>query len=647
MAKKTKQHIPSITVDEIVLEGKNNTTTALINYDDDKFSVKDATGKSLLSVDSLSGEVSVANGLKLADGTVLNTVNDVNVQDFEVRVSSPVVVFKNEETPKDNEPVVFQAVLTNLSVNQATWTLNPAVEYAIDDINPNIIRIYPQSIVDTSITTIQRTGEADGFSETIVLTKLFEGGDGISLVVTNPSDVLSADENGSVFESDLENTKGKFILYKGATNLTEGGLVAYSVDNAININLDIHESTGEYQVLGYTGAISSLRGGATLKALYDGVTYETEYSVTKAVKGQKGDKGDQGDAGLDGTSGQSPYLGLITDENVFINTINNNNVANISETAVGNPFIIESIEYFPLNDAIGQFTLLRGNEIVDIADIVFDLGLENSSQIEKNGLYFQINQDGSYRAFIKTRIVQSEDGWLEASDDESFTVRALVDGVVVSTKNIKIQKTKIGKDGKTGPSLKLSVRPQFFGFNGEGQPLESNQQLQVSIKPLNIEQYYGVGAWTYRSISDPEVSFGGTGLERTLSVENFKDSNGNYLSTSIITAQILVDGEVVLEDPVTIARTQNGASAKSIVLSSDSMVFTFNEKKPTGSEEDFITVTIKTQNIETGISPADISITKANGDAIPLTTQQLTVNPDENSYSVKLYLKSSNPEHVS
>jgi len=119
MAKNNKQHIPTITTDEVVLEGKNNTTTAKLSFEEDQFSVKNATtGEDLLKVNSLSGEVFVGSGLVLPDGTALNSVNDVTIKDFEIRLSSPVVIYKNEETPSNDEPIVVQAVLTNLDIEE-------------------------------------------------------------------------------------------------------------------------------------------------------------------------------------------------------------------------------------------------------------------------------------------------------------------------------------------------------------------------------------------------------------------------------------------------------------------------------------------------------------------------------------------------
>jgi len=532
------------------------------------------------------------------------------------------------------------------------------IDYEIDPNNKNIIRIYPISLLSQEIQAVNITGTAGIYSETVTLTKLLEGGDGISVVVDNPSDVLSADENGRVFQADILNAKGKFILYKGTKNLTENQLVSYRIDNPLNITIEIDEVTGEYQLLEYSGADEFLRGGATLIARYDNTDYEFQYSVVKAVKGDKGDTGDQGVKGDDGTS---PYLGIINDENVFIDTVNNDNVANISPSSLGEPFIKNDITYYPLLSAIGTFSLLLGNETVEDSLITFDLGTENIKVQDKNGLFFEINDDGSYRAFVKTDIVQSEDGWLEESQFETFALRAITEGVVRSTKTIKIQKTKIGKDGKTGPSLKLQISPQFFRFNGEGEPVDENEQLQIKAIPLNVsENYPGFDLRLDTSpenlqlqniVTDPQTKI----ITATLPILSFKDPNTNeFYNTAIITAVVstteTVDGQSVttdvLEDPVTIARTQSGANAKSIVLTSDSFAFPFKNSS-IKSEIDSINITVKTQNLVTPLTYEDIIITKFNGEIVDKPASSISGPDDEGNYSFQIFLDSEDSTKIS
>jgi hypothetical protein len=611
MARRNRDHIPSITTSEILLEGPDSNTTARVSFQGNALSFQDTrTGEDLLKIDSQSKEISFSNPIRLPDGTLLNTVSDVSVRDFELRTSIPVVIYGADGQPKtQNEPVTIAAILTGLVDQVATFTTNPSVELGGTG---NIRFLYPASLSD--ISKVDITATADEFSQTITITKVAEGSDGITVAITNPSDIISADSEGAIIQSDLLNSTGIFSLYKGSTNLTELGKVSYRVDDVVNISITIDPVTGEYQVTNFDQAAT--KGSATLVANYQGIEYTHTYRMVKAIAGQRGPSGLDGAAGADGTS---PYIGLVTDENIFIDTVNNNNVANINTSALdANNKLVSTL---------GSFEVYKGTTLLTSGVSYY---LNTTGQLTtqtKNNLTFTIDPTtGEYFASVLTDVVQDQQGW--NTESETFTVRAVVDGITVSTRKIKIQKTKIGKDGKTGPSLKLNVSPGLFKFNGEGVPTP-NQVLTITILKSNLPD----GA-TVQLVSEPPLMFATTAENSTLAVENFS-IDGQYLDSAVLKAKVILDEEVYLEDFVTIFRTQNGTDAKSIVLSADSQVFNFADSDSFISTTEQVSINIKTQNLTSQLTVDDIQITKNNGTTLSLSSEQLIDNQD-GSYSISL-----------
>lgn len=613
MARKNRNHTPTIITNEILLEGPGSNTTARLSFQGNKLSFQDTrTGEDLLSIDSENNQVNFSTPIKLPDGTMLNTVSDVSVRDFELRASIPVVVYGADGQPKnEEEPVTIVAFLAGLQDSEATFSTNPAVELGGSG---NTRYLYPSSFLN--IEKVDITATADEFSETITITKVAEGSDGITVSVTNPSDIISADSEGNIIQSDLLNANGIFSLYKGATNLTDLGRIAYRVDDVVNISITINPTTGEYQVSDFDP--DSDKGSATLIASYSGVEYTHIYKIVKAKAGQPGADGADGNPGIDG---ESPYVGLVSDENIFIDTINNNNVANINPSAVNQNNILIA--------TIGSFEIYKGT-ILQNSGVTYYVGTSGTNISEtKNNLTFSIDSSaGTYSASIDTTIVQETNGW--KSENETFTIRALIGGVTVSTRKIKIQKTKIGKDGKTGPSLKLNVSPSLFKFNGEGQPASENQVLTIKVLSSNLPE----GATT-EITSEPMLAFQESNTDKTLSVQQFINENGDYLDSAVIKAQTYVEEELYIEDFVTIFRTQNGTDAKSIVLSSDSQVFTFKDNDSIISTTNAVLVNIKTQNLTQTVVASDIAITKNNGETISLTDDDL-INNNDGSYTIEL-----------
>jgi hypothetical protein len=106
--------------------------------------------------------------------------------------------------------------------------------------------------------------------------------------LTNESAVLFANSAGVV--SDYSMANGSFVVKRGNTTVTSG--VTYSVVNSTGLTINISGS-GAYTVT----AMSANQGRATLRAVYDGQTFDKVFSAAKAVQGATGPAGGSGGEG--------------------------------------------------------------------------------------------------------------------------------------------------------------------------------------------------------------------------------------------------------------------------------------------------------------------------------------------------------------
>lgn len=115
--------------------------------------------------------------------------------------------------------------------------------------------------------------------------------------LTNESVVLAADSSGEV--ASFTPAAGNMVVTLGGTPLTTG--VTYSVVSATGVTIAINSSTGAYTV----SAMSADTGFATLRAVWDGKTFDKVYSIAKSRIGLPGGDGVNG---ADGASFAAVYL---------------------------------------------------------------------------------------------------------------------------------------------------------------------------------------------------------------------------------------------------------------------------------------------------------------------------------------------------
>lgn len=106
--------------------------------------------------------------------------------------------------------------------------------------------------------------------------------------LTNESHTVATLVDGA--GGNYTNAGGTFAVYEGTTDKTGNAAVTYSVvSGSVTGGLSISiASTGIYTVTGLT----SDNGTATLRAVYNGVTLNKVYSITKSKQGDKGGSGD-------------------------------------------------------------------------------------------------------------------------------------------------------------------------------------------------------------------------------------------------------------------------------------------------------------------------------------------------------------------
>jgi len=261
-----------------------------------------------------------------------------------------------------------------------------------------------------------------------------DGKNGVSAQLTNDSDVIPADSDGSGY--DFTNTGGEFEIRSGGTKVSSGvtyyaGASGVSSTSAVNgLTLTIN-SSGAYSLSGASWSQNFAR--FTMRADYDGVTYTKVYKVTKARAGLRGSDGNNGNDGKDGTNGTDALTGHLSNEADVISAANDGTGYSLSGTG-------------------GTFYVYSGKTLVSPSNF-FAGAIGTSTTQTISGLTLSVNSSGVY----------SLSGASWTSDSASFTLRAVYSGVTV-TKTYKISKSKSGLNGTkgdpgdtgpTGPGVKV------------------------------------------------------------------------------------------------------------------------------------------------------------------------------------------------
>jgi hypothetical protein len=258
-----------------------------------------------------------------------------------------------------------------------------------------------------------------------------DGKNGVSAQLTNDSDVIPADSDGSGY--DFTNTGGEFEIRSGGTKVSSGvtyyagasGVSSTSTVNGLTLTIN---SSGAYSLSGASWSQNFAR--FTMRADYDGVTYTKVYKVTKARAGLRGSDGNNGKDGADGADGADALTGYLSNEA---------DVLSAASDGTG----------YSLVGTGGTFYVYSGKTLVSPSN--FYAGAIGTSTTQTiSGLTLSINSSGVY----------SLSGASWTSDTASFTLRAVYSGVTL-TKTYKITKSKAGSKGDNGSA-------GLPGADGEG-----------------------------------------------------------------------------------------------------------------------------------------------------------------------------------
>ena len=108
--------------------------------------------------------------------------------------------------------------------------------------------------------------------------------------LTTPTASLTANSSGVIFSTTPGN--GVFKVFNGSTDITGAGPV-YSLIASSGLTISIDSSTGIYLLTALPGFV----GTATFRAVYNAVTLDLNYSVSKSQAGTSGTSGSDGQRG--------------------------------------------------------------------------------------------------------------------------------------------------------------------------------------------------------------------------------------------------------------------------------------------------------------------------------------------------------------
>jgi len=225
------------------------------------------------------------NGTNGINGTNAKAVNLTTVaQAFSYNTagstpspSSSVVTATAQNT---TGTVYYEFLVGSTSVQNTTtntYTYTPTVAYSSMPQQINV-KIREDSSTGTVVATdvLSMIGVKAGV----------DGVNAISGLLSNESSTVSATSAGVV--SDFSNSGGTFYVFDGITDKTGNASVTYSVVSGSTVGVTISiASTGIYTITG----LSTDTGTATLRAVYNGVTINKIYSISKSKAGTNGING--------------------------------------------------------------------------------------------------------------------------------------------------------------------------------------------------------------------------------------------------------------------------------------------------------------------------------------------------------------------
>lgn len=153
----------------------------------------------------------------------------------------------------------------------------------------------------------------DGFQDQVTIVKLKDGANNIIGYLTNESVVIATAADGT--GGNYAAAGGTFKVFDGLVDKTgAAGPVTYSIPSSSGVVISI-AATGVYTVTGTTADT----GTATLRAVYNGVTIDKVYSISRS---KQGPAGPPGGTGADGERGSRQfYVALSGTNHVWSNTL--------------------------------------------------------------------------------------------------------------------------------------------------------------------------------------------------------------------------------------------------------------------------------------------------------------------------------------
>jgi hypothetical protein len=121
-----------------------------------------------------------------------------------------------------------------------------------------------------------------GYQDDITVVRLQDGTSTVVGVLTNEAVTVAADSSGTV--TSFANAGGNFIVYQGTTDVTSSSTFSVASSSGVTISIN---SAGAYTV----SAMSALQGTATLRAVYNSITIDRIYNISKSLGGSTGAPG--------------------------------------------------------------------------------------------------------------------------------------------------------------------------------------------------------------------------------------------------------------------------------------------------------------------------------------------------------------------
>ena len=190
---------------------------------------------------------------------------------------------KNSTTPSPST-ITISAVENNFTGSTRKWYANGTVISGQTGtnlvINPTSSTTGQYFMNSDSVTFKY---EADGKTDEITVTKMYDGTDTYSVILTNEAHAISCDKNGNPLSGELNKALTKVRVFRGSTELTAsnsaatnkfkitvgsvtGGTADYVVENSVNVGVKVKTITAESGTIPVSVNIDN--GKATIEKVF-------------------------------------------------------------------------------------------------------------------------------------------------------------------------------------------------------------------------------------------------------------------------------------------------------------------------------------------------------------------------------------------